>query len=174
MRILVYKQTHIGDPCERGFFGHADCMGRVRSIPFDAAIGVGGTGPAPRHEGISGRVTWVGLAPTFAGRAPSGHPIWKLDPFERLENRGPLLRSVAPRLAKRLYDGRARFIVNLSPAEHAEAQRLIETLLSSGSRGRKRRAGRAGTRPCVPQTREACVADKSCRTRRPPQLRRCR
>ncbi len=174
MRILVYKQTHIGDPCKHGFFGHADCMGRVRSIPFDAAIGVGGTGPAPRHEGISGRVTWVGLAPTFAGRAPSGHPIWKLDPFDRLENRGPLLRSVAPRLAKRLYDGRARFIVNLSPAERAEAQRLIETLISSRTRGRKRRAGLPDMRICFPQPRKTCAADTVCRKRRPTTPRRCR
>ncbi len=153
MRILVYKQTHIGDPCEHGLFGHADCMGRVRSIPFDAVIGVGGTGPVPMHEGITGRVTWVGLGPTLVGRAPSGHPIWQLHPFKRFEDRGPLLRSVAPRLAKRMYDGRARYLVNLSGAEQAEALRLIEALLKSEIRRSGRRVRERDPSACLPVCR---------------------
>src|SRR5205823_1424348 len=43
MKVLVYKQTHSGDPDERtGVWGVSDCMGRIRSWPYDAVIGVGG------------------------------------------------------------------------------------------------------------------------------------
>jgi hypothetical protein len=44
MRTLVYKRTHESDPDERGWFGCRDCLGRVRWLPFEAVIGVGGWG----------------------------------------------------------------------------------------------------------------------------------
>lgn len=47
MRILAYKRTHTGDPDANGVFGVNDCMGRVRSLEFDAVIGVGGLVRSP-------------------------------------------------------------------------------------------------------------------------------
>ncbi len=42
MRILTYKRTHTGDPEANGVIGINDCMGRVRSLAYDAVIGIGG------------------------------------------------------------------------------------------------------------------------------------
>jgi len=63
MRTLVYKRTHTGDPDELGQFGNHDCMGTVRGRYYDAVIGVGGIGDAPRRFNIAGKITWIGIGP---------------------------------------------------------------------------------------------------------------
>jgi hypothetical protein len=128
-RILTYKRTHVGDPDPTGVFGHADCMGRVRSYAYDAVIGVGGTGFEPRQHGIAGKLTWVGVGPqrTFGGNGRAETVTF--DDFVLLDSNGPDLIAVAPNLARRVYEGRPRYFFNHSEAEYAEALALIERAL---------------------------------------------
>ena len=60
-RTLVYKRTHTGDPDTNGVFGNQDCMGRVRRLPFEAVIGVGGISREPVALGIAGKINWIGI-----------------------------------------------------------------------------------------------------------------
>jgi hypothetical protein len=134
MRILTYKRTHTGDPNVAGQFGINDCMGRVRSWDFDAVIGVGGYGHEPRSEGIEGRVTWVGVTPTWSPH-PEGHGvIVTFESFKLLDKIGPMLHVVAPLLARRMYEKKARVLLkSYSPEEKAEAQELIKSVLNLSS-----------------------------------------
>jgi len=51
MPTLVYKRTHNGDPDkDSGEFGCYNCMGRVRSLPFDSVIGVVGVKETKRKS----------------------------------------------------------------------------------------------------------------------------
>jgi len=73
MRTLIYKRTHHGDPDEAGQFGIFDCMDRVRSWNFDAAIGIGGQGAEPRRHELDGKVNWIGIGPrSMSQRARGG------------------------------------------------------------------------------------------------------
>ena len=134
MRILTYKRTHIGDPDPAGQFGVNDCMGRVRNWSFDAVIGVGGLGAEPRSHGIDGRVTWVGQNPTWH---PHPHGYGQLVTFESfvlLDSKGPSLLSLAPYLARRMYEKGARVLFkSYSSKEKAEAEELIRDLLGNGT-----------------------------------------
>lgn len=130
MRILIYKQTHIGDPSKLGCWGQTDCMGRVRGLRYDAVIGVGGVGPWPRKERISAKVTWVGNGPSKQQRHGMRGPIVSFKHFSRLEDQGPLVSSVSPLLAQRIYERRARYLIVGSGPEHKEAQQLLSYLLA--------------------------------------------
>ena len=127
MRILTYKRTHIGDPDKYGRFGINDCMGRIRSLNFDAVIGVGGIGREPRSLGIDRKITWIGLYPKRATGGPNRRAaVVTFKQFLLLDEHGPLLESLAPRLARKIYDGR-RFILNsYSREEKAEAVAVVE------------------------------------------------
>src|SRR4051794_25830153 len=115
LRTLVYKRTHVGDPDPAGRFGIHGCMGRVRAWRFDAVIGIGGLGPEPTSHGIDGRVTWIGIGPRHSlAKDPRG-PLVTFDHFVLFDHRGPLLNDLAPRLAKRMYDGRIRTLLNAAP-----------------------------------------------------------
>jgi hypothetical protein len=138
MRILIYKQTHIGDPEQNGCWGKTDCMGRVRGLHYDAVIGVGGIGPWPRSEGIAAKVTWVGLGPSSVHKLDFRGPIVSFKEFVRFENQGASLSSVAPMLARRIYEKRARYILLRAGKEHKEAEMLLRTLLSAKSLPNKR------------------------------------
>lgn len=73
MKTLVYKRTHIGDPDENGILGINDCLGRIRSCDFEAAIGIGGTSSHPRAVRINGKVNWIGIGSqkgAIHGRGP--------------------------------------------------------------------------------------------------------
>ncbi|MGE8334033.1 hypothetical protein [Pseudomonas laurylsulfatiphila] len=134
MRILTYKRTHTGDPDCSGQFGINDCMGRVRNWSFDAVIGVGGIGSEPKSYGIDGRVTWVGRNPSWTPH-PQGHgQIVTFKSFALLEETGPLLSSLAPYLARRMYEKGARILLKgYSKEEQAEAEALLNALLSTDS-----------------------------------------
>lgn len=112
MRILIYKQTHIGDPGKTGCWGETDCMGRVRALHYDAVIGVGGVGAKPRKEGIAAKVTWVGAGPSNKAHQEGFRaPIVTFQGFVRFENNGPLLSSVAPALARHIFEGGIRYLL---------------------------------------------------------------
>lgn len=127
MRILTYKRTHTGDPSSDGLFGINDCMGGVRSLLYDAVIGVGGTGPIPRRFGISGKVTWVGVGPKRAPRLSSHRAeIVSFDSFVLLEQGGPLLADIAPNLARKVYNGRRFILDKYSDIERSEAVAILQ------------------------------------------------
>jgi hypothetical protein len=145
MRTLIYKRTHSGDPDPKtGTFGSADCMGRVRGWNFDAIIGVGGIGREPALNGVAGKVTWVGIGPHKVPGQWRG-PLVTFDHFTHYGERGPLLRTIAPALAKRVLGRNVRAIMNgLSNEERREVARILDMARDAppSRRGRKRRGPR--------------------------------
>jgi hypothetical protein len=153
MATLIYKRTHNGDPDpDRGVFGYHDCMGRVRGWIYNAVIGVGGIGQEPIAEGIAGRLTWIGIGPHRTGDLRK--PTVTFDHFWYKGPQGPMLESVAPALARRMYAGKVRVIKDsaLAPAELADVENILRCArLSppSPSRGREQQtASRKSGRPC--------------------------
>jgi len=135
MRILTYKRTHVGDPDRRGRFGIFDCMGSVRDYQFDAVIGVGGVSTSPRREGIAGKLTWVGVAPIKRAQAGKRASQVTFRSFLLLDEDGPLLRTLAPYLARRLFEGGARaLLTGYSSREHADAVAIVHWALSKAAR----------------------------------------
>jgi hypothetical protein len=135
MRILIYKRTHVGDPTTYGEFGNEDCMGSVRGFAIDAVIGVGGISKQPLQQRLARKINWVGRNPKKVQSLNYARgPILAFDRhnFRLFEQNGPLLSELAPRLAKRLYGDRSRFLLtSLSPVEQREAQDLIRLILDS-------------------------------------------
>ena len=126
LRILTYKRTHIGDPDESGRFGIYDCMGSIRDWQYDAVIGVGGIGREPMSFGIDRKINWIGITPTKHQNHNGRGAEVTFSYFRRWENQGTLLETIAPRIAKRLYDDGARFLLDdYSDDEHAEAERIL-------------------------------------------------
>lgn len=131
MRILTYKRTHTGDPGVEGVFGVNDCMGRVRALEYDAVIGVGGIGAEPRSYQIDSKITWVGVSP----RKRMGQwlsPLVTFDQFVLFDAGGPALESLAPNLAKRMYEGRVRYLLSgYTSAEQMDADGIVEWAISA-------------------------------------------
>ncbi|WP_159571257.1 hypothetical protein [Limnobacter sp. 130] len=127
MKILVYKRTHIGDPDVKGRFGINDCMGTIRNFDFDAVIGVGGTGKEPQSFGIDRKLNWIGINPMRQQGSRRGRAsIVTFKKFALFEDRGPLLHSLAPNLAKRMYAGRRFIFKSMNTAERTEALELLK------------------------------------------------
>lgn len=132
LKILVYKRTHVGDPDDSGQFGIRGCMGEVRGRHYDAVIGVGGIGSEAQSYGISGRINWVGIGPNkdwgpLAQRIDPRGPLVQFDKFRLWEDKGPLLQEVAPLLARRLYEKKARWVLGgLASQEYEEALAILK------------------------------------------------
>jgi hypothetical protein len=121
MRTLVYKMTHIGDPCEgTGVWGDRTCMGRVRGYEYDAVIGVGGTSA---HDGIARRLVWIGIGPRIEG--DRREPRVMFEHFLYKGKEGPVLKDKAPDLARHMYVGGARLLLNASETERREIENLL-------------------------------------------------
>jgi hypothetical protein len=126
MSILIYKRTHTGDPNPKGVFGVYDCMGSVRDLEYDAVIGIGGSGSEPRSFNINGKITWVGIYPTKKHHDDFRGSLVTFRYFVLFDESGPLLRVFAPLLAKRMYQGRVRYLLKgYSESERKEAQKII-------------------------------------------------
>jgi hypothetical protein len=110
MRILTYKRTHTGDPNPDGIFGVNDCMGRIRDLEYDAVIGVGGMGIEPRSYDIDGKITWVGIHPVKVPGDRRGSLV-TFQRFVLFDADGPILSSLAPSLARRMYEGKVRYLL---------------------------------------------------------------
>lgn len=169
MNILTYKRTHIGDPDSRsGEFGVRDCMGRVRGFHYAAVIGVGGIGAEPQSHGIAGRITWVGVVPRKKSSTSRG-PVVTFDKFVYYGAGGVPLHMVAPNLSRRMYEGKARYLLfDYGSEEKREAETIVRNVIA----GRWRKYGRltiveeerstqAGFRtrchtPCPPKFENAC------------------
>lgn len=135
MRILTYKRTHVGDPDEDGRFGIYDCMGRVRNYAFDAVIGVGGIGREPKGFNIDRKINWVGINPKRARSLSGKGAVVTFGTFLLLDDQGPLLETLAPNLAKRMYEGCARILLNAySDVEREEAAKILQWSLNQKAR----------------------------------------
>ncbi|OFJ63688.1 hypothetical protein HMPREF2858_04100 [Neisseria sp. HMSC073B07] len=131
MKVLVYKRTHTGDPSENGVFGESDCMGAIRNWHYDAVIGIGSIHPWEGDEGISGKVTWIGINPIRIGKNGRGD-ILKFKQFVLLEEGGPDFRKLAPNLANRFYIRNARFTLSsYSDVEKKEVERVIKNIIDT-------------------------------------------
>jgi hypothetical protein len=125
MRILTYKRTHTGDPDKNVVFGANDCMGRLRSLEYDAVISVGGIGAEPRVFDIDREITWVGVYPTKT-LGEWDAPMVAFQRFILFDASGPKLHSLAPSLSKRMYQGKARYLLRgYSDSEQAEAEEVV-------------------------------------------------
>jgi len=154
MRILTYKRTHIGDPDATGRFGVYDCMGRVRDYAFDAVIGVGGIGIEPRTSGIDRRINWVGIYPKREVTSSGRGQVVTFEWFLLLEGQGPLLESLAPQLARRMYEGGARLLLHCySELEFEEAKAIL-----NWSQQQKQ-----PKEICLPRTNDKSSCAKRCR-----------
>lgn len=106
-------------------------MGRIRLLNFNAVIGVGGVGAESRTYGIDRRVNWVGVGATKQWRPEGPWVVVTFEEFRLLEEQGPPLQELAPLLAKRMYEGRVRFLLDgYTSEEEAEAEAVIEWALS--------------------------------------------
>jgi hypothetical protein len=112
MRTLIYKRTHSGDPDPNtGVFGNHDCMGGVRSWPFDAVIGIGGVGQQAKSQCIAGKLTWIGIGPQVIDHSARG-PELIFNHFWYRGDEGPLLQPNYPALAHRMYDKNVRVLMH--------------------------------------------------------------
>jgi hypothetical protein len=137
MRILTYKRTHVGDPDKDGRFGIHNCMGRVRNYDFDAVIGIGGAGSEPRSFGIDRKINWVGINARRKRRMGNKGVEVTFEKFVLLEEHGPLLETLAPSLARRMYEGGARILLNdYSDLEFREATAILQWSLRQTLRER--------------------------------------
>ena len=126
MRTLIYKRTHEGDPNPRtGVFGNHDCMGTVRGWEYDAVIGVGGAGREAERNGITRKLTWIGIGPHQSG--DRRRPKATFDHFQYYGKKGLLLEEGAPTLARRMYSKNVRVIRDaLTPEERLEVEKLLD------------------------------------------------
>jgi hypothetical protein len=88
MRTLIYKRTHKGDPDSNGQFGIRTCMGRVRGYAFDAVIGIGGIGAEAIREGISRKITWIGIGAKKRSVRNARDPVVTFDHFILFDETG--------------------------------------------------------------------------------------
>lgn len=130
MRTLIYKRTHEGDPDpQTGVFGNHDCMKTVRGWVYDAVIGIGGVGHEAERNGIARKLTWIGIGRRNKAQEEmdkEGDPLVTFEHFRYYGEEGPLLKEVAPALARHMYDGKVRVLMDsLSPAERLEVEKIL-------------------------------------------------
>ena len=163
MKILTYKRTHIGDPSPNGVFGVGNCMRRVRNYDFDAVIGVGGISYEPRRLGISGKVNWIGCTP-YKRRTQSGFVLVKFKYFKLFEESGPMLHDMAPLLAKRMYKGAVRFIINgYTAEEQKQAENIVNWLIEQCSTEPKKYEPSNIRQKCIQTCRQKALSQRRCR-----------
>jgi len=158
MRTLIYKRTHSDDPDATGWFGICDCMGRVRAWPFDAVIGVGGTGAEPKRHGLNGKVNWIGIHPRKSGPADKRMrgPDVTFEHFLFFGCCGPSLKKLAPRFAARFYSDKKHFLmIDVNAMEPGEVGKIL-ALAKRAPPSSADPAGRAATsEKCSPRTSPA-------------------
>ncbi len=117
-------------------------MGRVRRLPFEAVIGVGGISGEPVAQGIAGKINWIGIGARTRPCDGMRGPLVTFDHFVLFEENGRELEKIAPALARRLYArGAPRFVFNdLNETEEAEVRRILKMAKTAPpSMGRPRR-----------------------------------
>jgi hypothetical protein len=155
MRTLVYKRTHNGDPDKLGHFGIYNCMGRIRSLRFEAVIGIGGLGSEAESNDIAGKINWIGIGAHKTWVGNMRDPIVTFDHFLDFGTQGPDLRTEAPNLAKRMYARGARIALDFSRQEQSEIDELLALARTAPASATisittsKRRGHRRGGFACV-------------------------
>ena len=113
-------------------------MGQVREYDFDAVIGIGGIGAEPRSYGIDRKINWVGINAKKKHHALGYSSIITFEHFALFEDRGPMLDTLAPNLAKRMYNGDARILLDgYTSTEKNEAIGIINWVLKNHKHKRK-------------------------------------
>jgi hypothetical protein len=123
-------------------------MGRVRSLDFEAVIGLGGQGAEAESNDIAGKLNWIGVGAHKDWVEVMADPIVTFDHFLDFGTEGDDLWLVAPALAKRMYVKKARIALTFAPQEQTEVDKLLalaETEPPSGALAktapRKKRLG---------------------------------
>jgi len=179
MRTLIYKRTHEGDPDHRkGVFGNRKCMGTVRGWAYDAVIGVGGIGRKAIRSGIARRITWIGIGPHKTGKDPR-RPKVTFDHFRYCGKEGPLLETVAPALASRIYGKNVRVILDgLTPEERLEVENILrnatEAPPSGQLEGASQRESKGTGGPCQSSPWHGKSAGRKADQKNPAEFRKRR
>jgi hypothetical protein len=107
-------------------------MRHIRGWTFDAVIGVGGIGAQAEQNGLKGKITWIDVGALKTGDAMK--PLMTFDSFLHLGETGTSLRTVAPLLAKRMFDRNTRATTDaaFSPKEGREIESILEMVKDSG------------------------------------------
>ncbi|MGZ8875999.1 MAG: hypothetical protein ACXW1F_05855 [Halobacteriota archaeon] len=100
---MIYKRTHKGDPGTAGIFGINDCMGKVRDREYDAVIGIGGKSPWIGDKDIAFKINWIGIYPKKYKCPPKRGSCVTFGEFFLFEEKGPLVREIAPNLYEYMY-----------------------------------------------------------------------
>ena len=159
MRVLIYKRTHVGDPNDHGIVGCHDCLRSVRSRDYDAVIGIGGIGGEPQSHGIARKVNWVGIGPHKIVDPKIGisRPLVRFDHFSLFDRQGPELVSIAPGLAKHMYETNRRVVMSdrLSAILKREVQEIIQMAIDAPPSTGLSRSSRSPT-SCAPSSKAQC------------------
>lgn len=140
MRVLIYRRTHIDDPCKHGIFGVCDCMGKFRNWKYDAVIGIGGESPDKGCEGIIRKLTWIGIAAQKSNLVVNRKtcqntkkrfrgPLVKFKHFCLMNEDGPDLKDCAPKLAEHMFTDKQIPRAAVSKSRPDEIQKEISELL---------------------------------------------
>ena len=166
MPTLVYKRTHNGDPDSLGRFGIRDCMGGVRSWAFDSVIGVGGQGAKAESNDIARKLNWIGVGAHKTYLLGMDDPVVTFDQFRDFGTDGPLLQSIAPNLARRIYEKRARAVMDFTPLELGRSKGFSRWWLATVNRQRFWRKRRPSSGGAAVGEMSACAEDwrRSCRS----------
>jgi hypothetical protein len=157
VRVLIYKRTHNGDPDEAGRFGVYDCMGAVRDCEFEAVIGVGGVGVEARRHGIDGKVNWIGIGPHRRSSRTRRASIVTFDHFLDFGTEGPQFDAIAPKLARRMYRQKIRYLIGgFRDGELDEIEEILNLARRTApSKGRTNgRSGMKQIRACTARSRQ--------------------
>lgn len=124
MVTLVYKMTHKSDPDpELGWWGVSDCMGQVRSFPFDAVIGIGGRSWWTTETNRTGDIVWAGLGPEVVDQEERG-PVLRFAHFRYFREGEQIMSEIAPKLDRSMQNSRFR-LYGFSRVEEEEIERIL-------------------------------------------------
>jgi hypothetical protein len=138
-------------------------MGSVRNFRYEAVIGIGGIGHEAIANGISGKISWIGIGPHKSFVGAKRGPEVTFDHFHDFGKDGPVFRKLAPIQAQRMYSLNVRFtIVDPSDKSYSEICQVIsvaENAPPSGTSGSKQAKGR-GQRTFKAPSRNKCRCAK--------------
>ncbi len=157
--MLIYKRTHIGDPNPDGVFGCADCLGSIRGRSFDSVIGLGGIGAEAQSHGIAGKINWIGIGArkTPSSKYGSSKPYVTFDHFWLKNHRGPKVASIAPGIAKHMYEVNRRSIMSDSlPANLYQEVMEILSLAKEAPGSSQNRGPHKKPQRCASRTKREC------------------